>query len=382
LLQSGVIHVVFRNCCLAGETMSARFGVWWCGPVAAAIFVLLLGRVSASAQEGQFFRIGAAATSGTFFEIGAVVASAISKPVGSPPCEHGGNCGVPGLVAVTQATQGSVENLRMIAARQIESGIAQSDIVSWAYAGTGIFAADGPLRNLRAIASLFPESLQLVVRDDSAIRTLADLRGKRISLGQPASGTVADARVVLAAAGLAEKDMTAEYLRPGAAAANVKDGTLDGFFIIGGVPVPAVRDLAAETPVRLIPVEDDVLAKIRESSNSYRRSVIPSGTYPGISVDTPSIGFDALWIVSAEAADDLIYAITKALWNDATQRLLEARDPLGKQVRLEDALDGLSIPLHPGAKRFYREAGLPVDQNGVLGKRENPGGGDELRKPE
>jgi hypothetical protein len=201
-------------------------------------------------------------------------------------------------------------------------------------------------------------------------------------LGQPGSGTLADARVVLAAAGLTEKDMTAEYLRPGVAAVNVKDGALDGFFIIGGVPVPAIRDLAAETPVRLIPVEDDLLAKMRESSTSYRRSVIPSGTYPGISVETPSIGFDALWIVSAEAPDDLIYAITKALWNDATQRLLEVRDPLGKQVRLEDALDGLSIPLHPGAKRFYREAGLPVDQTGVLGNRENPEREDESRKPE
>ena len=216
----------------------------------------------------------------------------------------------------------------------------------------------------------------------SIANTLRDLRGKHISLGQPASGTVADARVVLAAAGLTEKDITAEYLRPGVAANNVKDGTLDGFFIIGGVPVPAVRDLAAETPVRLIPVDDDVLAKMRESSTSYRRSVIPSGTYPGISLETPSIGFDALWIVSADAPDDLIYAITKALWNEATQRLLDARDPLGKQVRLEGALDGLSIPLHPGAKRFYREAGLPVDQTGVLGKRENPEGGDELRKHE
>jgi hypothetical protein len=352
--------------------------------VAAAIFVvgLLSGRISPSAQEGQFFRIGAASTSGTFFEIGGVIASAISKPAGSPPCEHGGSCGVPGLVAVTQATQGSVENLRMVAAGQIESGIAQSDIASWAYAGTGVFAAAGPLRNLRAIASLFRESLQLVVRDDSAIQTIADLRGKHISLGQPASGTLADARVVLAAAGLTEKDLTAEYLRPGVAAAKIKDGALDGFFIIGGVPVPAVRDLAAETPVRLIPVEDSVLATMRESSTSYRRSVIPSATYPGISVDTPSIGFDALWIVSTDATDDLIYAITKALWNDATQRLLEARDPLGKQVRLEDALDGVSLPLHPGAKRFYGEAGLPVDQNGVLGKRENPEREDKLRKPE
>jgi TRAP transporter TAXI family solute receptor len=342
-----------------------------------------LEQVSPNAQEGQFFRIGAAATSGTFFEIGGVIASAISKPAGSPPCEHGGSCGVSGLVAVTQATQGSVENLRMVAGGQIESGIAQSDIVSWAYAGTGIFATDGPLRNLRAVASLFPESLQLVVRDDSAIRTLADLRGKHISLGQPASGTVADARVVLAAAGLTEKDMSAEYLRPGTAAANVKDGTLDGFFLIGGMPVPAIRELAEATPVRLIPVDADILAKMRESSTSYRRSVIPAGTYPGISVETPSIGFNALWIVSADAPDDLIYAITKTLWNDATQRLLDARDPIGRQVRLEDALDGLSVPLHPGAKRFYREAGLPVDENGVLGKRElRPEGGDEVRKPE
>src|SRR5271155_335436 len=257
--------------------MSAKGGVWWCGPGIAAVFVLalLLGGVSPGAQEEQFFRIGAAATSGTFFEIGGVIASAISKPAGSPPCEHGGNCGVPGLVAVTQATQGSGGHLPMVAARQIESGIAQSDIVSWAYAGTGIFASAGPLKNLRAIANLFPESLQLVVRDDSAIRTLADLRGKRISLGQPASGTLADARIVLAAAGLTEKDIVAEYLRPGTAAANVKDGTLDGFFIIGGVPVPAIRDLAAETPVRLIPVDGDVLRKMQESSASYRRSAIP-----------------------------------------------------------------------------------------------------------
>src|SRR5437899_2837383 len=213
--------------------MPTRFGVWWCGPRAAAIFILCLlpGGTSSSAQEGQFFRIGAAATSGTFFEIGGVIASAISKPTGSPPCEHGGSCGVPGLVAVTQATQGSVENLRMVAAGQIESGIAQSDIASWAYAGTGIFAAVGPLKNLRAIASLFPESLQLVVRGDSAIRTLADLRGKHISLGQSGSGTLADARAVLAAAGFTEKDMTAEFLRPGVAAVNVKDGALDGFFI-------------------------------------------------------------------------------------------------------------------------------------------------------
>lgn len=352
--------------------MAFRFAFRWCGSggIAFLVVALLWGLASPAAQEAQFFRIGAAATSGTFFEIGGVIASAISKPVGSPPCEHGGNCGVPGLVAVTQATQGSVENLRMVASGQIESGIAQSDIAGWAYTGTGVFAAGGPLKSLRAIASLFPESLQLVVHGPSAIQTLADLKGRRISLGQTGSGTLVDARIVLAAGGLTEKDMAAEYLRPAMAAANIKEGTLDGFFLIGGIPVPAIRELAVSTPIRLIPIDDDVLAKLKESSSSYRRSVIPAETYPGINVETPSIGFNALWVVSAEASDDLIYAITKALWNEATQRLLEAHNPIGKQVRLEDALQGLTIPLHPGAKRFYRGAGLPVEDDGSLGKRD------------
>jgi TRAP transporter TAXI family solute receptor len=372
LLQSEVIRVVFRSCCLFGETMSAKFGVWSgrAGPAAIFIFALLWGLASLSGQEMRFFRIGAAATSGTFFEIGGVIASAISKSAGSPPCEHGGNCGVPGLVAVTQATQGSVENLRMIAAGQIESGIAQSDIVGWAYAGTGIFASDGPMKNLRAIASLFPESLQLVVRGDSSIRTVADLKGKHISLGQMGSGTLADARIVLGAAGLTEKDITVEYLRPSAAAANIIDGSLDGFFLIGGAPVPAIHELAAASPIRLIPIGNEVLAKMRQSSSSHRRSVIPAGTYPGVDVEIPSIGFNALWIVSVDASDDLIYEITKALWNEATQRLLEAHNAMGKQVRFDNALDGLSVPVHPGAARFYREAGLSVDGEGALGKRD------------
>jgi TRAP transporter TAXI family solute receptor len=338
----------------------------------AAIFVLvfLWKLAPLGAQETQFFRIGAAATSGTFFEIGGVVASAISKPPGSPPCDRGKNCGVPGLIAVALATQGSVENLRMIAADQIESGIAQSDIAGWAYAGTGIFAADGPMKGLRAIANLFPEDVQIVVRDDSPIQSVADLKGRRISLGQMGSGTLADARVILAAAGLSEKDVAAEYLRPGVAAANMTEGALDGFFLIGGTPVPVIRALASTIPVRLVPIDDEVLAKLKKSSTSYRRSVVPAGTYPGIDVETPSIGFNALWIVSADESDDLIYAITKALWNEASRRLLAAHNPIGRQVRLEDAIEGLTVPLHPGAKRFYQEAGLPLPDDGSVGKSE------------
>ena len=335
----------------------------------AALLVLGVLWRSASAEETRFFRIGAAATAGSFFEIGGVLASAISKPAGSLPCEQGGNCGVPGLVAVAQATRGSVENLRQVASDQIESGIAQSDVVARAYAGTGIFAGQNPMRTLRAIASLFPESLHLVVRAEGPIQTLSDLKGMRVSLGQEESGTLVDARIVLAAAGLTEKDLNAEFLRSGTAAASLSDGTIDGFFLIGGVPIPAIRALAAATPVRLVPIPDAVFSKMQEKYGPYDRAVIPADAYPGVGVATQTVGFHALWVVSVDVPDDLIYEITKTLWNDATQRLLEAHDPIGRDVRLENALSGLSVPLHSGAKRFYREAGLPVDGDTPSGER-------------
>jgi hypothetical protein len=332
------------------------------------LVALCLGAAAAISQEAQFFRIGAAGTGGSFFEIGGVIAGAISKPPGAPSCERGGSCGVPGLVAVAQATQGSVDNIRMVGSGQIESGIAQSDIVAWAYAGAGVFQGDAPMRQLRAIASLFPERLQLVVRADGPIKSLADLEGRRISLGELESGTLVDSRVLLAAAGLSESSVIAEFLRPGAAAAKLKEGTIEGFFLIGGIPVPAVRDLAAALPLRLVPIDDDVLARMQKHYSLYRRAVIPAGAYPGIDVDTPSIGFHAIWAVTTNLSDDLVYAVTKALWSEATRRLLDAH-PIGRQVRLEEAVLGVPVPLHPGARRFYREAGLLAEGGAPAGSR-------------
>src|SRR5262249_52467813 len=212
-----------------GETMLSTKSLPGRGLAAVVVVLGVLWRAApGSAQETPIFRIGAAATAGSFFEIGGVVGSAISKPAASAPCEQGGGCGVPGLVAVAQATKGSVDNLQMIASDQIESGIAQSDVASWAHAGTGIFAGEAPIKKLRAIASLFPERLHLVVRAAGPIHTLKDLRGRRISLGQVGSGTLVDARITLAADGLAEKDLSPEYLRSGTAAANLSEGTLEG----------------------------------------------------------------------------------------------------------------------------------------------------------
>ena len=313
------------------------------------------------AQETRYFRIGTAATGGSFFEIGGVVAGAISSPTDAPSCAHGGSCGVPGLVAIAQATPGSIENLKLINDGQIESGFAQADLADWAYKGIDDFAGSGPLPRLRAIASLFPEAAHLVVRADSPVHSLADLAGKRVSLGEAGSGTAADARVLLAAAKLGEKDVTRQYLRPGPAAEELKAGTIDAFFLVGGAPIPAIRDLAKSTPIRLVPFDGEIIDALKKNFVFYHRAVIPAGTYPGIDGDTPTFGFYALWLANADIDTDLIYAITKSLWNEATAKLLGTLDPIGQRIRLDRALNGVSVPLHPGAERFYRDVGLPVD---------------------
>jgi TRAP transporter TAXI family solute receptor len=327
---------------------------------ASLLFAALL--CAALAQEPRFFRIGTAATGGSFFEVGGLVAGAISGPAAGPLCERGGSCGVRGLVAVAQATPGSVENLRLVDSGQIESGFAQADLAAWAYNGVNMFAAGGPLRRLHAIASLFPSAAHLVVRADSPIRSLADLRGKSISLGEEGSGSAADADVLLAAAGFGVKDLTRKHLRPGSAAEGIKAGTLDAFFLVGGYPVPAIRDLAAAVPIRLVPIEGKIVDALRKDFSFYRRTEIPAGSYPGLDVDTPSLGFSVLWLVNADIDADLVYAITQSLWHPTTAKLFASLDPIGKSIRLERALDGLSVPLHPGAARFYREAGLALDR--------------------
>jgi len=343
--------------------------VWqhWRGLVCAG-FVLaavLAGAARAqpqpATQEPRYFRIGTAATGGSFFEIGGLVAGAVSGPTEGPPCGRGGSCGVPGLVAVAQATPGSIGNLRLIDSGQIESGFAQADLAGWAYKGEKLFAESGPLRRLRAIGGLFPAAAHLVVRADSPIRSLADLKDRTIAIGGADSGSAADAAVLFDAAGFGERDLIRKNLRPGPATAELKAGTIDAIFLVGGYPVPAIRDLAASTPIRLVPIEGEIIDKLKKHFVHYKLADIPAGVYPGVDTLTRSLGFAVLWLVNSEVDSDLVYAITKSLWNPATAKLLSTVDPIGGSIRLDRALEGLSVPLHPGAARFYREAGMPID---------------------
>jgi TRAP transporter TAXI family solute receptor len=316
---------------------------------------------AAPAPEVRFFRIGTAVTSGTYFPIGGEIASAISNPPGSRDCERGGSCGVPGVIAVAQATQGSVDNVIAVASGRIESALCQADVASWAFSGTGTFEKKPSLSSIRAMANLFPESVHVIVRQDSTISSLKELKGKRVSLGEPESGTLVDARLILSAVGLTEKDVKSTNFKVSAAAAALQSGAIDAFFMLGGYPVPAIADLAAALPIRLLPLDAGALDKLKKRAPFFSQSVIPGGTYHGLDEEVPTLSVGALWIVSTALDDDLAYSLLKALWHDNSRRLFEAGHPIGRRIQLAHALDGVGIPLHPGAARFYADVGMTVE---------------------
>jgi hypothetical protein len=322
---------------------------------------LVLATSAVSAQEMTFFTIGTGGTGATYYPLGGVIANAVSNPPGSRPCEEGGSCGVPGLVAVAQSSRGSVNNINGITSGLFDSGFSQSDVAYWAYTGTGVFEGQDPMEGLRAISALYPEHIHLVASADSGIEGVADLEGMRVSLDEPGSGTYVDALIILEAYGLTEDDVEAEYLKPGPASDAMRNGQLDAYFIVAGYPTGAVAELASTFDATLVPIAGEQAEAIVEEFGFFSSDPIPAGTYEGIEEDVVTLAVGAQWITSTEQDAELIYQITQALWNDNTRRLLDVGHAKGSSVTAETALDGIGIPLHEGAARFYREAGLLED---------------------
>lgn len=303
---------------------------------------------AARAQQ-QFFRIGTGGTGGTYFPVGGMIANAISEASGT---------GVKGLVATAVASNGSLANINAIGAGQFEAGLTQADVAYWAWSGTGLFEGRPKVDSIRFVANLYPESVQIVVKRGSGIRSVADLKGKRVSLDEPGSGTLIDARIVLAAYGLTDRDLKPEYLKMGPAADRMRDGALDAFFTVGGWPTGAIAELASsQGGIDLLPVDGDAAQRLLRQYSFFSADVIPADAYKG-SAETKTIAVGAQLVTSAKLADALVHDITKALWNDATRKMLDAGHAKGKLIRRETAVDGAGIPLHPGAERFYREAGI------------------------
>jgi hypothetical protein len=294
------------------------------------------------AQDKQFFRIGTGGTAGTYYPVGGLIANAISTDKVS---------------ASAVATNGSVANVNGIVGGSMESGFSQSDVATWAFTGTGLYEGRGKVEDIRAIANLYPETVHIVVKKGLNIKSVADLKGKRVSIDEPGSGSIVNAKAILAAYGIKDGDYKAENLKPGPAAEKLKDGGLDAFFITGGYPLAAITELATTSGVELVPIDGEPAKKILADFKFFADDQVPDGVYKDVKgVKTVSVG--AQWVTSAKVSADVVYEITKALWSDKTRALLDAGHAKGKSIRKETALEGLGIPLHPGAEKFYKEAGL------------------------
>tara|TARA_R110002051_G_scaffold63765_2_gene116025 strand:+ start:11188 stop:12192 length:1005 start_codon:yes stop_codon:yes gene_type:complete len=325
---------------------------------AAISAVMALGLAgSAAAQELKFFTIGTGGTAYTYYPIGGVIANAISKPPGSRECGEGGSCGVEGLIASAVSSRGSVDNVNAIVSGLRNSGFAQSDVAYWAYTGTGTMEGTPPATDLRTIAALFEEHIHLVALADSGINSVADLAGKRVSLDEPGSGTYVDALLIMEANGLSVDDLTAEALKGNAASEALRNGKIDAFFVVTGYPTGALVELASAADIKLVPIDGAGAAALTDKYGFFSASNIPDGVYEGVEgVETVAVG--AQWFTSAKEDDELIYNITKALWNDETRILLDVGHAKGSTITVETALAGVGVPLHAGAERFYKEVGL------------------------
>ncbi len=308
------------------------------------------GPLAARAQVVRQFTIATGDLAGTYYPLGGVLANVLTAPPGGEPCRPGELCGVPGLVAVAQTSEGSIANLEALAAGAVDSAFAQADVARAAYTGRDVFAA-APVRSVRALASLYREVVHLVLR-----RGVAPARA-RIAVGAPRSGTRLSAPVVLPAFGVDPRRVEMVGLNPSDALAAVDASELDGFLTIAGPPTTAVREATARGDMRLVPVVADAARRVLAAQPHWRLTVVPAGLYEGVS-PTPSLAVPALWVVRDDLEDALVGQLLAALWSAAARDVLAAGHPAGRRIALATALEGVSVPLHPAAAAYYRGAGL------------------------
>jgi TRAP transporter TAXI family solute receptor len=216
-----------------------------------------------------------------------------------------------------------------------------------------------PLKNIRTIAALYPETLQVVVSKESGITKIADLRGKKVGVGAPGSGTEGDARAIFNDAGVKYDDMSVEFLDFGAVSNRFKDNQIDAGFVVAGVPTSALMDLTTTKDVTLLNFDKDTMDSLIRANPFFVANVIPAGTYRGIDTDITTPSVMALLITNDSTPEDVIYNFTKALFENIAD--VQGSHAMAKNITLETAAKGLTAPLHPGAAKYYKEAGLKID---------------------
>ena len=312
--------------------------VFAAGAVLAAAAVLFTGCNGNADVEGKkFLNIGTGGTAGTYYPIGGAIAEVLNKEI-------------PGMSASAQSTGASVANINMLGDGEIDLATVQNDIAYYAAHGTEMFQ-DKKVDGLQGIASLYPETCQFVTLKSSGIKSLAELKGKRVAVGAAGSGVEANVRQILAAYGVTYDDIDAQYLSFAEGASALKDGNVDVAVLTAGYPTASVQDIAAQNPVRLLPVEGKAADALIAQYPFYTKTVIPAGTYAGFDEEVPSVAVMAMLVAGSTVNDDLGYCVTKAIFSNLDR--LQAAHAVGKQIAKDTAKTGMSLPMNAGAEKYF-----------------------------
>jgi uncharacterized protein len=300
----------------------------------------------AGAQERVFVGIATGGTGGTYYPLGGMLAQLISNKA-----ELEGKR----ISATAETGNASVANASLLARAEIETAFIAADILDAAYKGMNQFEGN-KVDNIRALGSLYPETVQLVARAGSGIESFADIKGKSVSSGSPGSGQWQLLGDLLAAHGMTREDVTEDHSSFAQSADKLKDGNLDASLITAGSPTASITELATGHDIRIVPLSGDEITALQEVQPYYANATLKGGTYRGIDQDVETIAVRAIWATHAGIDDDLAYAMVKALYENTD--ILAQVHVMGAQISLATALESVSIPLHPGAERYYREQGL------------------------
>ena len=295
----------------------------------------------ASAAD-TFVNVLTGGTSGVYYPLGVALGNAIGKAM-------------PSVKTSVQATKASVENLNLLQAGRGEIAFTLGDSLSDAWKGNEEAGFKTPLKKLRGVAAIYPNYIQIVARADAGIKSIADLKGKKVSVGAPKSGTELNARVIFHAAGIAYKDFAkTEYLPFGESVELMKNRQLDATLQSAGLGVSSLRDLATSVDIVVVAIPPDVIKKT--SDPAYLPATIPASTYRGQAADVPTAAVQNYLVTHEGVSNDVAYGMTKALWTSLGD--LVAAHSAAKAIDLKHALEGMPVPLHPGAEKYYKEVGV------------------------
>lgn len=294
------------------------------------------------AVETSRISLATGGTSGTYYPIGSGLTAVISKYAEN-------------IEATAESTGASVANSKMLRDDQIELIMVSASTALSAYSGADAFEGS-PADNMRGVASLYPEIFQFVTLEESGLQKVADLKGKKVAVGAPGSGTERISKILLEAHGLTYDDIDPQFLGFGEAVTALKDRLIDCTIVGSGLPTSAVVDASASLNINLLEVDKNAIEEIKEEYVFLKLETIPEGTYNGVNRDVLTVGTPALLVTSEKMDKETIYQITKSIFEHLDE--IERVHAQGSNIKLETAVDAMSVPLHPGAERFYKEAGV------------------------